>query len=41
MLNARKLEVEAKLQEWEREKAQDKRKKLKSEVEFMLKERAA
>ena len=41
LLNARKLEVEAKLQDWEREKHQEKRKKLKQEVDFMLKERAA
>ena len=41
LLNARKLEVEAKLQEWEREKHNEKRKKLKQEVDFMLKERAA
>ena len=40
ILNARKIEVEARLQEWEREKEREKKIKLKNELDKMIKERA-
>ena len=40
VLNARKIEVEARLQEWEREKEREKKVKLKNELDKMIKERA-
>ena len=40
VLNARKIEVEARLQEWEREKEREKKIKLKNELDKMIKERA-
>lgn len=40
ILNARKIEVESRLQEWEREKEKEKKIKLKVELDKMIKERA-
>ena len=40
ILNARKIEVEARLQEWEREKEREKKIRLKIELDKMIKDRA-
>ena len=40
VLNARKIEVEARLQEWEREKEKEKKIRLKNELDKMIKDRA-
>ena len=39
ILNARKIEVEGKLQEWEREKANEKKVQIKKQLEDMLRQR--
>ena len=40
VLAARKIEVEAKLQEWEKEKEKEKKRKMKFELDKMIKDRA-
>ena len=39
VLAARKIEVEAKLQEWEKEKEKEKKRKMKFELDKMIKDR--
>ena len=40
LLNARKIEVEARLQEWEREKEKEKKVRVKAELDRMIRQRA-